>query len=71
MEQHSIKNVKNPFERFDEVNKAYVDHFWPRIGQPHTTSIHTRSTGFDVVMTSLRSIENAGDGKCPLEIFGR
>ena len=26
MEQHSIKNVKNPVERFDAVNKAYVDH---------------------------------------------
>ena len=25
MEQHSIKNVKNPVERFDAVNKAYVN----------------------------------------------
>ena len=25
MDQHSIKNVKNPGERFDAVNKAYVD----------------------------------------------
>ena len=25
MEQHSIKNVKNPVERFDAVNKAYVE----------------------------------------------
>ena len=25
MEQHSIKNVKNPVERFDAVNKVYVD----------------------------------------------
>ena len=25
MEQHSIKNVKNPVERFDAVNKAFVD----------------------------------------------
>ena len=25
MEQHSIKNVKNLVERFDAVNKAYVD----------------------------------------------
>ena len=25
MEQHSIKNVKNPVERFDAVNKSYVD----------------------------------------------
>ena len=25
MDQHSIKNVKNPVERFDVVNKAYVD----------------------------------------------
>ena len=25
MDQHSIKNVKNPVERFEAVNKAYVD----------------------------------------------
>ena len=25
MDQHSIKNVKNPVERFDAVNKADVD----------------------------------------------
>ena len=25
MDQHSIKNVRNPVERFDAVNKAYVD----------------------------------------------
>ena len=25
MDQHSIKNVKNPVERFDAVNTAYVD----------------------------------------------
>ena len=25
MEQHSIKNVKNPADRLDEVNKAYAD----------------------------------------------
>ena len=25
MDQHSIQNVKNPVERFDAVNKAYVD----------------------------------------------
>ena len=25
MDQHSLKNVKNPVERFDAVNKAYVD----------------------------------------------
>ena len=25
MDQHSIKNVKNPVERFDAVNKSYVD----------------------------------------------
>ena len=25
MDQYSIKNVKNPVERFDAVNKAYVD----------------------------------------------
>ena len=25
MDLHSIKNVKNPVERFDAVNKAYVD----------------------------------------------
>ena len=25
MDQHSIKNVKNPVERFDAVIKAYVD----------------------------------------------
>ena len=25
MKQHSIKNVNNPVERFDAVNKAYVD----------------------------------------------
>ena len=25
MDQHSSKNVKNPVERFDAVNKAYVD----------------------------------------------
>ena len=25
MDQHSIKNVKNPVERFHAVNKAYVD----------------------------------------------
>ena len=25
MDQHSIKNVKNPVERFDAVDKAYVD----------------------------------------------
>ena len=25
MDQHSIKNVKNPIERFDAVNKAYAD----------------------------------------------
>ena len=26
MDQHSIKNVKNPADRFDAVNKAYADH---------------------------------------------
>ena len=25
MDQHSIKNVKNPVERFDAVNEVYVD----------------------------------------------
>ena len=25
MDQHSIKNVKNPADRLDEVNKAYAD----------------------------------------------
>ena len=25
MDQHSIKNVKNPDDRLDEVNKAYAD----------------------------------------------
>ena len=25
MDQHSIKNVKNPIDRLDEVNKAYAD----------------------------------------------
>ena len=25
MDQHSIKNVKNPIERLDAVNKAYAD----------------------------------------------
>ena len=25
MDQHSIKNVKNPADRFDVVNKAYAD----------------------------------------------
>ena len=25
MDQHSVKNVKSPVERFDAVNKAYVD----------------------------------------------
>ena len=25
MDQHSIKNVKNPFDRLDAVNKAYAD----------------------------------------------
>ena len=25
MDQHSIKNVKNPIDRFDAVNKAYAD----------------------------------------------
>ena len=26
MDQHSIKNVKNPADRLDAVNKAYADH---------------------------------------------
>ena len=26
MDQHSIKNVKNPIDRLDAVNKAYADH---------------------------------------------
>ena len=26
MDQHSIKNVKNPTDRLDAVNKAYADH---------------------------------------------
>ena len=25
MNQHSIKNVKNPIDRLDAVNKAYAD----------------------------------------------
>ena len=25
MDQHSIKNVKNPIDRLDAVNKAYAD----------------------------------------------
>ena len=25
MDQHSIKNVKNPVNKFDAVNKAYAD----------------------------------------------
>ena len=37
MDQHSVKNVKNPADRLDAVNKAYADRIKYKIA---TGSIH-------------------------------
>ena len=42
MDQHSIKNLKNPADRLDAVNKAYVDRikYKTAIGNiPNTVSL--------------------------------
>ena len=43
MDQHSIKNVKNPADRLDAVNKAYADRIKYKTvtgNNPNTVVLH-------------------------------
>ena len=47
MDQHSIKNVKNPADRLDTVNKAYADHIKYKIATGNiSNTVMTNQTLF-------------------------
>ena len=59
MDQHSIKNVKNPADRLDAVNKAYAD----RIRYKTTTGIIPNIAMTDHILITFAAAKAFASGK--------
>ena len=59
MDQHSIKNVKNPVNKYDAVNKAYVD----RIKYKTTTGIIPNIAMTDHILFTFLAAKAFASGK--------
>ena len=67
MDQHSIKNVKNPIDRLDAVNKAYADRIKYKTASGNIRNtvltnhiLFTFSTGKAVASEKLKNMRDVG-----------